>query len=325
VCGGDNARFGLAFADRGGCIIVGRRGAERELTSWQRRLGGNPAILWSEGDHPASSTALRTSAWKDDTKRRIVLRTEDARAVRTLGLAHFEAFQRALHAALAEHATVRSVGLQAPAPERDVISLDAMLPSATNLAVSRLYALGGYQPLGHIARPGTEPLDAQLAAIATGSYTLRDDDHMSGGTLEAVRAMLPSRVHIASTHLAVEHDDDEDVVDSRDFLLGADDGGLVLELPDGGIGRAPYLLPYVDPSARCSVPPRHAHAFSRAMWSLNERTFAGTGLRVRDLPAATQVTFAWFGADRLLEDVCRWHAERLAKVSPRVSASAPRA
>ena len=27
----------------------------------------------------------------------------------------------------------------------------------------------------------------------------------------------------------------------------------LLALPDGGLGRAPYLLPYVDPSARCCV------------------------------------------------------------------------
>jgi len=38
---------------------------------------------------------------------------------------------------------VRAVGLSEPTGERDVISLDAMLPSGTNLAVSRLYAVGG--------------------------------------------------------------------------------------------------------------------------------------------------------------------------------------
>src|SRR5258707_1369773 len=83
---------------------------------------------------------------------------------------------------------------------------------------------------------GAAPLAEQLAAIASGTYTLRDDDRISGGTLDAVRAMLPPRVKIAGVRLAVEHDDDEEVVDSRDFLLGADHGGLVIELPHGGIG-----------------------------------------------------------------------------------------
>jgi nicotinic acid mononucleotide adenylyltransferase len=320
VCGGDNARFGLAFAaGPGGCIVVGRRGAERELSTWRQRLEGNDAILWTEGDHPASSTALRTSPWTDVTKRRLVLRTEDARAVRTLGLtaAAQDGFQRALSAIFGEHASVRATGLREPAVEHDVISLDAMLPAGSNLAVSRLYAVGGYQSLGHVARPGSAPLDDQLAALRAGTYTLRDDDRMTGGTLEAVHAMLPPRVVVASTRLALEHDDDEEVVDSRDFLLGADDGGLVIELPDGRVGRAPYLLPYVDPSARCCVPPRQAHAFSARMWGLNERMFADTDLRVRDLPAPSRAAFDWLGEDRRLEDVCRWHVERLARVSPR--------
>lgn len=321
VCGGDNARFALAFAaatDRGGAVIVGRRGAEDIVSPWRRRFDGDPRVLFCDGDHPASSTALRVAPWTDDSLRRLVLRIEDARAVRTLGLDEraLAAFQCELAALLGEHAAVRTVRLLEPVDERDVISLDAMLPATTNLAVSRLYAMGGYQALGHVARPGAPPLAAQLAAITPGTYTLRDDDHMTGGTLEAVRAMLPPGVVIAGTNVATPHDDDEEVVDSRDFLVGADEGGLVIELPDGTVGRAPYVLPYVDPSARCCVPPRHVRAFSRAVWALNGRTFAGRGLRVRDLPAEARATFAGLGDDRSLEDVCRWHIERLDKGSP---------
>ena len=100
---------------------------------------------------------------------------------------------------------------------------------------------------------------------------------------------------------------------------------LGIELPDGSVGRAPYLLPYVDPAARCCVPPREIHAFSARVWALNEHTFAGSGLRVRDLPRPTRATFAWLGEDHLLEDVCRWYIERLARVSPIVRVSPPRA
>lgn len=327
VCGGDNARFGLAFVDRGGCVIVGRRGAEGVVSSWRRRLEGSARILWSEGDHPGSSTALRTAAWANDTKRRLVLRTEDARAVRTLGLRGevLATFQRELASVLAEHAAVRAIGLAEPAVENGVISLDAMLPSSANLAVSRLYAVGGYQPLGYIARPGARPLEEQLALLAPGTYTLRDDDRMTGGTLAAVRTMLPAHVRVSDTRLAVEHDDDEEVVDSRDFLLGADDGGLAIELPDGTVGRAPYLLPYVDPAARCCVPPREIHTFSARVWALNERAFTGSGLRVSDLPSPTRATFGWLGDELLLEDLCRWHIERLARVSPLERVAVPQA
>ncbi|MDB4934110.1 MAG: putative synthase, similar to eukaryotic protein [Labilithrix sp.] len=316
VCGGDNARFGRAFVDEGGCVIVGRRGAEAELASWRRELDGCARILWSEGDHPASSRAVRAARWSDETKKRLVLRIEDARAVHTLGITTLPAFQDALASLLGEHAAVRRIGLDASPPADDALSLDAMVPARHNLAVSRLYALGGYRALAHVARPGAPPLAEQLAAIPPRTYTLHDDDRMTGGTLAAVRAMLPPHVRIAGTRLAIAHEDDEEVVDSRDFLLGADEGGLVVALPDRRLGRAPYVLPYVDPAVRCCVPPQHVREFSVRVWALNERTFAGTGLCVRDLPAATRATFRFLGEERLLEDVCRWHVERLERLRP---------
>src|SRR5262249_19164286 len=137
----------------------------------------------------------------------------------------FGAFQREVAALLAPHASVRLIALGDPGP-RDTISLDAMLPSAYPIAISRCYALGRYQAFGHVARPGASPLAEQLAAIPPGDYTLFDDDSMTGSTLDAVRAMLPAHVRIGATRLAIAHDADEDVVDSRDFLLGADDAGL---------------------------------------------------------------------------------------------------
>lgn len=331
VCGGDNARFAQAFVADGGCVVVARPGAEAELARWRDRLAGNPRLLWVDGDHPGASREIRAGAWRDVGARRIVMRIEDARAVRTLELTRrareasgeprageavaepaipFNVFQRELAALLAAHASVRHSALGDPGP-RDTISLDPMLPSAYPIAISRCYALGGYQAFGHVARPSARPLAEQLAAIPPGDYTLFDDDSMTGGTLDAVRAMLPAHVRIAAVRLAIAHDAGEDVVDSRDFLLGADDAGLVVQLPRGVLGRAPYVLPYVDPAARCSIPPQHVRAFSVAVWQLNERVFATTGHRVCDLPAEARAVFAHLGAERSLDDVCRWHVKRL--------------
>ncbi|MEO7729814.1 MAG: hypothetical protein ABIY55_02495, partial [Kofleriaceae bacterium] len=334
VCGGDNARFAQAFVADGGCVVVGRPGAEAELARWRDQLAGNPRILWAAGDRPEASRAIRAAGRPEVGARRIVMRVEDARVVRTLeraasaatpgasrasdatSAAWFDAFQRELGALLAAHASVRHVALgvpdvAAPHDPHGTISLDPMVPSDYPLAISRCYALGGYQMLGYTARPGAPPLAEQLAAIPPGDYTLSDDDSMTGGTLDAVRALLPAEVRIRALQLAVSHDADEDVVDSRDFLLGADAGGLVVELPGGVLGRAPYVLPYVDPAVRCSIPPPHARAFSIAVWQLNERMFTASGHRVRDLPAPARAVFAPLGAERSLADVCRWHIQRL--------------
>ena len=320
VCGGDNARFAQAFVADGGCIVVGRPGAEPEVAHWRAQLADNPRLLWAAGDRPEASRAIRAAGRRALGPRRIVMRIEDARAVRTLARTGptdwLAAFQHDLSALLAAHTSVRHVALDErnarDAPDAsNTISLDPMLPSHHSLAISRCYALGGYQMLGHTARPGARPLAEQLAAIPPGDYVLADDDSMTGGTLDAVRAMLPVDVRIRAIQLAITHDADEDVVDSRDFLLGADAAGLVVQLPGDLLGRAPYVLPYVDPAVRCSIPPLHARAFSIAVWQLNERLFAASGHRVCDLPAPARHVFAPLGADRSLADVCRWHIQRL--------------
>jgi len=203
------------------------------------------------------------------------------------------------------------------------ISLDAMRRrgGAFNLGVSRLFALGGYQLLGHVARPGMPSITAQIAALPKDRrYVLYEDDRMTGGTLRFLRAALEEHeVAIEGARLAFETEDDEDVIDSRDFLLGTDDGGLVVELPDGSIARAPYVLPWVDPAARASIGSAHALTFSRRVWALNEAIFRSTTnhYRVADLPAPQRALLQasrFTDRDRLA-DVCRAIADRLATYS----------
>lgn len=332
VCGGDNARFALAFTEEGGCVVVGRPTGEAETAKWRARLDGHPRILWSDGDHPAASRALRAPQWTPPPRPRVVLRVEDARAVRTLGLpaATHAAFADALANLVATYADVRVVKTSGSAAEAEadanVLSLDAMAPGAGELragpralAISRLFALGGYEQLGHVARPGAPPLAEQIAKIPAGRYVLADDDRMTGGTIAAVRALLPSSIAITSTRFALARGADEDVLDARDFLLGADEGGLVIALPGGQTARAIYALPFVDPAVRASVRATSRpgggsvdpHAFSRAIWSLNARTFEGSPLAVRDLPSPARALLRQASTpdDMLLSTYC---AERAA-------------
>jgi len=314
VCGGDNARFAYAFTEQGRCVVVNRTGAEAELERWRTKLAGHPRVIWAEGGgRLASSSALRVSPPMAAPRARLVVRVEDERAVRTLGLTSLRAFQQELLMLLARYATVRVARLHPCGPEANAISLDAMLPAAHNIAISRLFAPGGYEALGHVARPGAAPLAEQVALIPPGHYVLRDDDTITGGTLEAVRGLLPANVTVSAVDVAVTHDDDEDVVDARDFLLGSDDGGLVLGLPGGDIGRAPYVLPYVDPFARASI--SASRAFSIAVWALNARAFRATSLRVCDLPPPTRTTLPLPNGMKL-DEVCAWHIERLERSAP---------
>lgn len=315
VCGGDNARFGSAFTRDGGCIIVGRPGSANEMDAWRSKLASCSTILWAEGDHPGASRELRAPRWVDERKRRLVVRLESARAVRTLGIdpKTFAAFQEALLELLSEHASVRTVLDREVVPgdeADDVLSLDAMRPAKYNLGVSRLFALGGYQLLRHVPRPGQPSLPDQIAALPKGRrFVLREDDRMTGGTL----CFLQEAIDVAGTQLELTSEPDEDVIDSRDFLLGTDDGGLVVELPDGSIARAPYILPYVDPNARASIAADRVRSFSKSVWALNAKVFGETHLRVRDLPPSQRALLrkANHPHDRALAEACRWHVEVL--------------
>ncbi|HVF17546.1 MAG TPA: hypothetical protein VNA21_11565 [Steroidobacteraceae bacterium] len=303
VGGADNARFALAFQRDAGCIIVGRPGAEDEAAKWRARLEGNPRLLWTNGEHAAASRHLRDGTPYAARSRRLVVRRDDERAVRTLGV-DLQSFQEELLASLHE---ARIIETKVQPMRAATISLDPFTHAEHRLAVSRVFALGGHQLLGYVARPGNASIEDQIATIPSGDYTLLDDDRMSGGTLAAVIAMLPSRIQITKTELMLEQRANEDVLDSRDFLVGSDEGGLVVVLPDGSLGRAPYLLPYVDPAARASIP--DAKAFSKAMWDANACVFAQTDLKLTDLPEVWQRTFRAH-RERTLRDLCAWHASR---------------
>ena len=340
ACGGDNARFAGAFLRDAGIVVVSRPGFEPEYMRWRERCAERDNVLFCEARCELSSRQLRSGAFRDVAERRVLLRLEDERAAGAVPASAWRVFQTALVAEFERFAGVRGVveggegvsdrAVVSGAGISDravvgggggggglgggplgVISLDVMRPAEQNLALSRLFALGGYQVLGHVARPGSPPLPEQLAAIPSGEYILRDDDSASGGTLRAALAALPPRLRVRDTELALEVEPGEDVVDSRDFLLGAAAAGLVVQLPNGAIGRAPYVLPYVDPAARCNVPPALSRTFSRRVWQLNAEIHATTGLRVRDLPPPTRATFFQHDPDRSLTSLAEWHAERI--------------
>jgi hypothetical protein len=203
-----------------------------------------------------------------------------------------------------------------------VISLDPCLPAEHNLAVSRVFVLGhhdrhGVLPALH-ARPGSPPLSTQLAALPAGGVVLLDDDRATGRTIAEVRAWLAPRSTVHDVVFAMppvddgvhdgvhdgvgDHLDDhiDDVVDLRDLLLGAREGGLVVRLPSGLLARAPYLLPWVPPSWRLPVSPSVDRAVSLAIWRANARFWAR-------LPVRVSIADAWPSLQPLLT-LSRWPA-----------------
>ncbi|KAF2194051.1 hypothetical protein K469DRAFT_709547 [Zopfia rhizophila CBS 207.26] len=207
--------------------------------------------------------------------------------------------------------------------ESAILSLDPCLPSSLNIEISRCSEpLGASNRSEYVARPGADPLEVQLDRIPNRSFILFDDDSFTGRTATHVQRLLKTRCKVekfltlcnangplnAQASLSPPR---LDLIDCRDFLCGAREAGLVLRLPDGSLGRAPYVLPYVRPHHRASVPLEAELEFSRRVWELNKKFFASVGsvLRVSDMSPAFQslCTTVGFGLDTTMEEHCAWH------------------
>lgn len=181
-----------------------------------------------------------------------------------------------------------------------VVSMDPLMDVGTlPLAFSRCYQPGGANFIGMIPRPGYPSLEDQVARIAAaaegGSLVVVEDDFFTGDTLMTMLGThlgsLTEKIAgvVAGTKIGLKEPDfpiypavryrrqdgkdpleKVDLGDPRDFVLGA--SGLVCRLASGRLGRLPYVLPFVSPAERASIPKAAEIAFSREALELS-RTF----------------------------------------------------
>lgn len=230
------------------------------------------------------------------------------------------------------NAEVQKEQVLAQAEGKPRIALDALIPATPNtadhdLSVSRHYGLGAHANKEHkIANtPGTRSIETQLRDIPAGEYVLTDDDTKTGGTLRQLKSVireLRPDIQIAKEIVALQAQPDrinaqgvkviEDINDYRDFLVGAQGSGLVVNLPNGQPARAPYVLPYVSPHSRSSIPISQEVAFSKKIWALNKSFFESATnepLQVTDMSKDFQSLAQYFGfkPETSMVDVCQWH------------------
>ncbi|WP_328785374.1 hypothetical protein OIE52_02265 [Streptomyces canus] len=206
-----------------------------------------------------------------------------------------------------------------------LISLDPLIERAVRpLRVSRGFLLGGRTGVGLVARPGAASLVRQLAGLPDDptrqGYTLIEDDVCTGETLREVIGLLRAtgrRVRQVVPGIRLDGTARPSILgatvapvlqyrtvgaaggahamelaDPRNFLLGL--SGLVVRLPDGGWGRAPYWLPFVSTAARIGTPAASDEEFALRLLEANLRFFAraerlvGRTVRVADLHPATR-------------------------------------
>jgi hypothetical protein len=340
VFGSDNARFMYCFEKRGLGVCVERSGSEQLFQELKAKLSSGRCFFVANSTPQAALHAadLRPAAVHTPSERKPVLHYY-VRNEGTVPLRHFslpleetaqiqpyfaDEFIRILKNSIAEQSAVSTVFAEHQVAQakqtlgsQKTISLDRLFPADYNVSLSRFFDLCATHgmPRGYFCHEG--PLARQLNAIASGKYILVDDDRASGGTLRMFYRALPAHVQISKVHLLIHPAPDisYEILDLRDFLLGAKHGGLCVRLPDGQYVRAPYLLPYVSPAARSTILPSKELLFSKQIWQLNYRIFSQTSrpICVRDLPAETAafLSYIGFAPHDTLAKVCQHHIDRL--------------
>jgi NAD+ synthetase len=352
AAGGDNARLALAFVGRGHCIVIPRNGFVNEWQKMARHpaiLENKQIFFASCGSEPPDfcSSKIRSDLKQPVTVERqnnsfkLYIRNEGDWAIQQWRLQEdysslqrnyiafqnnlFQLFKESYGHAITEinilHLSEQLKKIQNELSGKTILSLDACIKGDHNLKISRCFPVaGGHDEAISVARPYADVLDCQFASLPPGKYVLLDDDIFSGKSLQYVLNNLPAHCVIEKVYtflnifdLQKESNDRHELCDSRDFLVGAWEAGLVIKLPNNIIARAPYVLPYVRPSIRLSLPAENELAFSRRIWQLNLDFYLSTMLRVKDSHHAFKqlAYYIGFNDESLLADLCQWHINHL--------------
>ena len=205
---------------------------------------------------------------------------------------------------------------------KKTISLDACISGDYNLNFSGSFEIadGQFHRKSLTARPGHPTIEKQIKSLPSGNYTLIEDDIATGKTIKIVKELLPNTVKINEMVILTKLSDVEapeplDIIDLRDFIVGSNESGLVVELPNGEKARVPYLLPYVSTISRAKLPISSEKNFSINMWKANEDFFKQIipAITLKEANPSFQklMNYIGFNNNTSMQEICKWHRERL--------------
>lgn len=183
-----------------------------------------------------------------------------------------------------------------------VLSCDIYYKGDVNLRVSRLFDLSSAQSRSY----GITSVDSSLVDSQK-EYIYVDDDIATGFTLEKVSHHVKIKEPVSMVNVMTERNI-EDVVDERDFLVGAEHGGLMINYNSEYI-RFPYMSPYVNLVTRAKIEPEKAREFNRRLWELNSEFYKNTHLTAEDIEAPF---LKILGVKETIEEYCLMMARSFA-------------
>jgi NAD+ synthetase len=349
VFGGDNARFHYAFLDRGLSVCVERAGAETQEETIRNSplIKGNENIYFVKNDSPLFLSSEKIRQKKQFTSGKkcqiFYLRTDEifykhwiknrpgqslllngerflsefVELIQTTYTKHIPEFKIEIISAVQQIAEIRNA-----LSNKAILSLDPCYEAEFNLGVSRYFRFGLPDiKLGFGARPESEPLELQISKLPKQSYCLVDDDSFTGETLNYAKQLLQEEYPVNETCLAMSsvcNGSTIEIGDFRDFIVGANFGGLVMVLPDNRLARVPYLYPFILPSQRIQCPTEDNLSFSLAVWKLNLEFYSTDKellIKHCDTPFIHLTEYLGFSSQCSLYDFCNYYIRHLTQLN----------
>lgn len=201
-------------------------------------------------------------------------------------------------------------------------------PNQYTLDITRLFYLSDGQVSSEqlIPRIGKKSIEEQVSTISHKHLTFVDDDIASGKTFKMVKELLnpdyvfDELIALSQQSFYEEYHYDQsynfhDIVDFRDFLIGSSQSGLTVELPNGKLGKAPYVWPYVSLSHRAKIPHVNQRQFSLDVWQINKNFYNvfPSSILIKDLDSSFVTFVQSIGLDINMKmvDFCQLHIDKL--------------
>lgn len=322
VFGADNAEFMYCFENQGIGICINRYGYQDIFNTVKKNINNENNIYISKDllNNNISSRNIRKNEEKTDNASiegiyiirnekllpfkkinkktdTIKLITAQRNAINKLK----ELFNSALNCEIKIVDVDNQINIAANyLKNKKTISLDPYYEGTYNLNVSRQFEICDLQ------QNFTKMISRNIIDISSDKfsdkYILVDDDSVSGNTIKFVKNNFLNNIEIYDTYFLASQNNCKifDVVDFRDFIIGSENGGLVVRISNDKYIRAPYINPFVSLFTRANIPVEKEKEISCKIIDINIEFYnnINKNIKLNDLSKDTIYLFTTMGYNR---------------------------
>lgn len=278
VFGSDNYAFSRAFEEQGIAVCVDR-GCERTL----RKVNKNTFYQSTNKHKSVSSTAKRC-------QNIYLIRDDFFRSTKGFTQSEHNIFIPRLQSLIQEQNSLTK--------NVSVFTEDHENISIENLHLDNYVSLDVYHGnhkvrcsrLFEIETDQIAPKDVIFKNEKDLAFdNLFDDDSISGNTIRMLEEKKGERFSTKSFLINLVRDrffkgkKIIDVVDARDFVLGAKEGGLYVETKNGKRFKVPYIYPFVNLTTRANIPDEKQINFTIDILKLNRAIYTSNNKSISEI------------------------------------------